>query len=152
MSADHRPGVRWHEPGFGGPPSRNWRWQHLLQAGRRGGLGVSHCPAMKSESRRAWSPGSPPPQASQPLPQRPFEKSSPPPSPRPRPSGGDRLWGQGPGGLPTGPRPGPGRRQPTFTMSVKTHRGQPSIPREGASKQPESLGGQRKVTRIQRAN
>lgn len=35
---------------------------------------MSHCPAMRSESRRAWSPGSPPTPASQPLPQRPFEK------------------------------------------------------------------------------
>ena len=64
--------------------------------GQERGLSVSHCPAMRSESRRAWSPGSPPTPASQPLPQRPFEKVPHPPPPDSGPSGGDCAVGPKP--------------------------------------------------------
>ena len=74
------------------------------------------------------------------------------PTPLPQtlgPLGETVLWGQSPSGLPPGPLPRPGRRQPASAMSVKSHRGQQSVPREGAFRLPESLGGQWRVTRIQ---
>lgn len=110
------------------PPSQSWSWQHLLLASRWGGcvLGVSHHPAMKPESHRVGSPGSPPSRSHKDS----FEKSSPPPTPALRLSAGG-LWGQGPTGLPPGAQPGSQRRQPVSTMSVKSHRGQPGFPREG---------------------
>ena len=76
-------------------------------------------------------------------------QSSPLPSPQTLgPLGETVLWGQGPSGLPPGPLPGPGRRQPASAMPVKGHVGS-SVPREGAFRLPESLGGQWRVTRIQ---
>ena len=117
--------------------------------GQEGGLSVSHCPAMRSDSRRAWSPGSPPPQRPSRSHKGPLRKF---PTPLPQtlgPLGETVLWGQGPSGLPPGPPPRPGRRQLASAMSVKSHRGQQSVPREGAFRLPESLGGQWRVTRIQ---
>lgn len=57
----------------------SWSRQHLLRVASGGGLGVSHCPAMRL-SHRAGSPGTSP---HQPLLQRTFEKSSSsPPNPK----------------------------------------------------------------------